>query len=421
MIVAPRPHLFVAATTHPGMKGKNNEDRYAVSAFFVDDQNRTPSAFAIVSDGVGGHRAGEVASEMAVEIIGERIAQSDASQPPLIMQDAIIAASEAIRKRAELDPAQKGMGATCVCAWVIGDRLYTATVGDSRLYLMRAHTIRKLSTDHTWVQEAIDHGAISPDQARNHPNAHVIRRYLGSPQIVVPDLRLRLRPEDTDSQAEGNQGLPLLPGDVLLLCSDGLTDLVDDPEILEAVETRSLEGALTWLEGLANLRGGHDNITIIGMQMPPAGVTLTNAPNLEDTKPLFLETIRSDATQQIKKTDLATAQKGSPRRKRLILVTCIGIALVILLGGGILGALTWFATHPVSATSSPTIATITPSVAGSASSQPSVTSTSTNLPTATLSQTPQPPQATITPWPTNTLPPATDTPPNPFITSTVMP
>jgi PPM family protein phosphatase len=389
MIPAPRPHLFVAATTHPGMKGKNNEDRYAVSAFYVEDQHRTASAFAVVSDGVGGHRAGEVASEMAVEIIGQRIARSDANQPPLIMQDAIIQASEAIRKQAEIDPAQKGMGATCVCAWVIGDRLYMASVGDSRLYLMRAHTIRKLSTDHTWVQEAIDHGAISQDQARNHPNAHVIRRYLGSPQIVVPDLRLRLCPEDTDSQAEGNQGLPLLPGDVLLLCSDGLTDLVGDLEILEAVETRSLEGALNWLEGLANLRGGHDNITIVGMQMPPAGATQTRTPALENTKPLLLDTIPADVTRQIKKVDLTTAPKDSPRRKRLILFTCLGITMVILLGGGILGALTWFAVHPFPATASPTVQIVTPSITGAASPQPNVTVTTTSLSTTLPAQTPR--------------------------------
>ena len=388
MIPASRPNLLVAATTHPGMKGKNNEDRYAVSAFYLEDQHRTASVFAVVSDGVGGHRAGEVASEMAVKIIGQRIAQSDASQPILIMQNAIIQASEAIRKQAEIDLAQKGMGATCVCAWVIGDRLYTASVGDSRLYLMRAHTIRKLSTDHTWVQEAIDHGAISPDQARIHPNAHVIRRYLGSPQMVVPDLRLRLSPEDTDSQAEDNQGLPLLPGDVLLLCSDGLTDLVDDPEILEAIETRSLEGALSWLEDLANQRGGHDNITIIGMQMPPAGAAQTRVPVLENTQPLLLNTVPADITRQIKKSDLTTASKGSPRRKRLILFSCLGIAMMILLGSVIFGALTWFIGHPIPGTAFPTVQTVTPSITGAASPQPGTTVTAPNISTTSPAQTP---------------------------------
>ena len=128
MIPAKRAHLNVAARTHPGMKGKNNEDRYTISAFYVDESQRTPSVLAVVSDGIGGHRAGEVAAEIAIEMINQKIAESDAAQPVIILQEAIIQASEAIRTQAEADTAQRGMGATCVCAWVIGDRLYTASV-----------------------------------------------------------------------------------------------------------------------------------------------------------------------------------------------------------------------------------------------------------------------------------------------------
>jgi protein phosphatase len=399
------------------MKGKNNEDRYTISAFYVDETQKTPSVLAVVSDGIGGHRAGEVAAEIAIKVINQKIAESDAAQPVISLQEAIIQASEAIRIQSESDSAQRGMGATCVCAWVIGDRLYAASVGDSRLYLIREHTIRKLSIDHTWVQEAIDHGAISPDQARNHPNAHVIRRYLGSPQTVVPDLRLRLRPEDTGTQAEGNQGLPLLPGDVLLLCSDGLTDLVDDPEILQEIETRSLENALIELEDLANQRGGHDNITIIGLQMPAVGAGLSSVPDKEITKPLSLEPAISDITQQIKRSDLKRAQRVQIRSRRLILYSCAGVVSLAILGIGIFGGISWFSAHPSLATITPTLVTGQPLVTPAASPRPTITVTLVN-PTTTPSLSVAPPaQASLTPWPTNTFLPPTNTPPNPFITT----
>jgi PPM family protein phosphatase len=417
VISAKRAHLHVAARTHPGMKGKNNEDRYTISAFYVDESQRTPSVLAVVSDGIGGHRAGEVAAEIAVKVIDQKIAESDAAQPVIILQDAIVQASEAIRSQAEADSAQRGMGATCVCAWVIGDRLYTASVGDSRLYLIREHTIRKLSIDHTWVQEAIDHGAISPDQARNHPNAHVIRRYLGSPQTVVPDLRLRLRPEDTSPQAEGNQGLPLLPGDVLLLCSDGLTDLVDDPEILEEIETKSLEKALIELEDLANQRGGHDNITIVGLQMPELGASLSNVSSNEVTKPLSLEPALSEITRQIKRSDLKNAQKAQSRPKRLILITCAGLVSLAILAVGIYGGVSLISAPAVRATSTPTMETAQPSLTVPVSLQPTITITLVSLTTTPTSSVATAPSATLTPWPTNTSLPPTNTPANPFITT----
>lgn len=400
------------------MKGKNNEDSYATSSFYVDKKRKIPSALAVISDGIGGHRAGEVASDIAVDIIHKKIAESDASQPVNILQDAMIQASEAIRRQAEADPAQKGMGATCVCAWVIGDRLYAASVGDSRLYLIREHTIRKLSIDHTWVQEAIDAGAITRDQARSHPNAHVIRRYLGSPQPAIPDLRLRLRQEDTDTQAEDNQGMPLLPGDVLLLCSDGLTDLVDDQEILDEIEENGLEVALQNLENLANERGGHDNITIIGMQVPPAGNLPSSADTIEITKPVGLNTASLEATRMIKKKELEVPPKAAVKSRRYQLITCLSIAgLVILILGGF-GGYAWINGLMTRPTVTSTPQTGTPSLTGTYAS-PTVTVTFVTMTvTATVmpaGTTPFTPPATLTLFPTNTILPPTSTPPNPFI------
>jgi len=267
MILREQAHLPVTALTHPGMSGKNNEDRFAVSAHQTAARRGQPSLLAVLADGIGGHRAGEVAAEMAVNQISAYVAQSDAAQPVAILQDAAIAASRAIFVEAA-HPDRQGMGATCALAWIIGRRLYTATVGDSRIYLLRQGCLQQLSTDHTWIQEALDNGLLQPDQIRGHPNAHVIRRFLGSPQPPIVDVRLRLEAGESDERAERNQGMKLQKGDLLLLCSDGLTDLVPDDEIRQILQERPREEAAGVLLDLACQRGGHDNITLILIQVP---------------------------------------------------------------------------------------------------------------------------------------------------------
>ncbi|HSV86733.1 MAG TPA: protein phosphatase 2C domain-containing protein [Levilinea sp.] len=262
---APYPSV---ALTHPGMSGKNNEDRFAVTAFRLSTHNATPVILAVLSDGIGGHRAGEVAAEIAVERISQRVAHSRLAHPTALLKEAVIEASEEISRMAQSDDERKGMGATCVAALIISRRMYAVTVGDSRLYLMRAGGIRQLSTDHTWIQEAIEAGLLQPDDANGHPNAHVIRRYLGSPTPPQVDHRLRLSDSETDLQAEDNQGMILMPGDRILLCSDGLTDLVDEDEILGHFQRLPQEEAAQALIELANTRGGHDNITLVSIEMP---------------------------------------------------------------------------------------------------------------------------------------------------------
>jgi protein phosphatase len=267
---SPHPHLHVAALSHAGMVGKNNEDRYAVSSY-VSESNR-PVIFAIVSDGIGGHRAGEVAAELAVNYIVEKISASDGRQPLAIMESAIHTASQVIASHSASKTDQSGMGATCACAWIEGDRFYSVHVGDSRVYLIRDREIHRLTVDHTWVQEAIEKGIITPEQARDHPNVHVIRRHLGSVELPDVDFRLRLSDEEGDEQAKARQGMPLRPGDILLMCTDGLTDMIWDDEILRVITTRnSLKSAAEDLVSHANERGGHDNITVILIGVPREG------------------------------------------------------------------------------------------------------------------------------------------------------
>jgi len=269
MIRVVRAHLNVDAQTHAGMTGKNNEDRYAVASFMLDKRDRTPVLFAVLADGIGGHRAGEVAAELAVNHMMQAVARSDGRHIRRTIEDAITEASDAIAAHSESNENLKGMGATCATAWIVGDKLHTAYVGDSRIYLIRSGRIQQLTVDHTWVQEAIERGVLTPEMARQHPNVHVIRRYLGSPAAPEPDFRLKWFDDEEDQGDEGKQGVQLLPDDVLLLCSDGLTDLVWNDEILEVVRSKpTLKEASRSLVELANSRGGHDNTTVVLISVP---------------------------------------------------------------------------------------------------------------------------------------------------------
>jgi serine/threonine protein phosphatase PrpC len=374
-----RSHLHASAGTHPGMKGKNNEDSHSISAYKLSPTDSTSSVLALVCDGIGGHRAGEVASKMAIETINKMVLESDGLQPLITLREAIILAGQRINQQAEANPEQKGMGATCVCAWVIGNRLYTASVGDSRLYLIRGDTIRQLTTDHTWVQEAVEFGALTPEQARNHPNMHVIRRYLGSAKPVEVDFRLRLDPAESNEQTEANQGTALQNGDYLILCSDGLTDLVEKEEILEVIKAMPREQALEHLIDLANKRGGHDNITVVILQVPAPVARTTPLP-----------------------------AKRQPRPKKSLSKMVIVAALGALSALALLTALAiWYVFRPPvldtpTPSPSPVSVTVTSTLAPLIPPEPTLTLTITVTPTATEG-------ATITPWPTNTTEP-TQTP-----------
>lgn len=267
MIPFPSP-LLVAHDTHAGESGKNNEDHHAVHAFRAGGAGSELVTVAIVADGIGGHRAGEVASEMAAQIILERARQWPGGDYRTLLTSAFSEAARQIAARAHSTNDLHGMGTTCALAIIAGRQLFVCYAGDSRIYLIRQDAIRQISVDHTWIQEALDYKLITREEAKTHPNRHVVRRHLGGKADVPPDLRLRLADNESNEKSEQNQGLPLNPGDIVLLCSDGLTDLVTDPEILEVVLKHSLEGAVAVLIKMARDRGGHDNITVVILQMP---------------------------------------------------------------------------------------------------------------------------------------------------------
>ena len=267
MIRTEAPHLIVATGTHPGETGKNNEDSSFLGSFRLERDNR-PVALAIVADGIGGHHGGEVASQLTVDVVVAILAAFTGGEPLPHLRAAITQASRQVQRMAQENPSLEGMGSTITVGWILGDRLYGASVGDSRMYLLDDRGLHQLTTDHTWVQEALDHAVISPEEAIDHPHAHVLRRYVGSQVDVEPDLRLRLSAESTDEQALANQGLRLKPGGQILLCSDGLTDLVRASEIEAALQTNPPEAAVQSLIELARSRGGHDNITVLVLAVP---------------------------------------------------------------------------------------------------------------------------------------------------------
>ena len=374
MIRTSRAHLQVEAHTHQGMTGKNNEDRYGVASFRVSENDRTPVLFAVLADGIGGHKGGEVAAELAVNHIMQSVAKGDGKFSKHYIEQAINEASSAIASHSSSNENLKGMGATCAIAWIIDNKLYTAYVGDSRIYLMRGGRIQQLTVDHSWVQEAMDKGILTPELARDHPNVHVIRRYLGSPVPPEPDYRLNLFDGEGASQSEDNQGTELLPNDVLLLCSDGLTDLVWNDEILEVVRSKpTLKEASRALVDLANERGGHDNITVVLVGVPA------------DFKP------REETQQKKKNVDWFPWIVGG--LVALLFVTVASFLTFNLLRRN--GAVT---ATPVVFTAPLVLITDMPLL------QPTATLVPTETPSPDVIL-PVSPTVTLTPWPTNTVTP----------------
>lgn len=262
-----KPHLLVGALTHPGERREHNEDRYSVTAY-QRERDGMPSLLAVVADGIGGHKAGEVAAEMTIEHVVEAVAQSDGAKPLATLHQAVLDAADAVHRASTADSEREGMGSTVAIAWVLGDELYITYVGDSRIYLHRDDHILQISNDHTWVQEAVDNKIISQEEAVDHPHAHVLRRHIGGETPPEPDQRLRLTGDPDDQGSSAQQGLQLMEGDRLLLCSDGLTDLVNPREIAAWLASAPPNESADQLVALARERGGHDNITVVVLEAP---------------------------------------------------------------------------------------------------------------------------------------------------------
>jgi len=259
--------LATATSTHPGKRRPNNEDRFHLGTYRLE-QDQTVVTLAIVADGIGGHQAGEVAAQLTIDTIAQRLLSYQGGDPLPDIQTAIIEAGRVVSAAANTEDEQSGMGSTVALAMVIGSRLYTAHVGDSRIYLLRGGRLQQITTDHTWVQEAIEYDIIAPDEARGHPHSHILRRHIGGDQLPEPDTRMRLKDGESDRQSLANQGTTLRKDDHILLCSDGLTDLVEDMEIYRGLTAYEPNEGVDFLTRLALDRGGDDNITLVILATP---------------------------------------------------------------------------------------------------------------------------------------------------------
>ena len=259
-------HLTAVGRSHTGKKRTQNEDRFAIKAYKLEDGRE--AAIVIVADGIGGHQAGEIAAQITVDTIQISLETFELDDPLAAIEAAIVEAGRVVSQAASEQSEREGMGSTVALALIIDKQVYTATVGDSRIYLLRAGRLRQVSTDHTWIQEAIEYDILTPEEARGHPQAHVLRRHIGGEELPEPDLRLRLRDGEPDSKAIENQGTALNDQDRLLLCTDGLTDMVPDIEIYNALATLKPAEAVDHLIERALISGGNDNITIAIAALP---------------------------------------------------------------------------------------------------------------------------------------------------------
>jgi protein phosphatase len=270
MIPAEKSHLRSSAHSHPGQGGKANQDRYWVSAYSVGLERRMDSVLAILTDGIGGRRSGDVAAQLALDTVKRAVESSHASQPTGILQAAFIQAGQVVLSGSESKSELQGMGSTCLVAWVLGDRLYTANVGNSRLYLLRQGSLLPLNVPHEFIREE-DAGEKGKD--RKSTKLGQLRTFLGSNLSIEPDFRMPLRAGQLSPRSVGNQGFRLRPNDRLLLCSDGLSDVLNEEEILDLLGGSEVEDAAKDLIEAVLEKGGQDNVTAVVLGVPPARPT----------------------------------------------------------------------------------------------------------------------------------------------------
>lgn len=228
--------------TDTGVTREMNQDYY-----FATDTNlgNLPNLF-IVADGMGGHKAGDYASRHTIERVVASISRNSSEEPVTIIQEAISKANELLVAESNEDETKSGMGTTLVIATLVGDKLIVANVGDSRLYVI-SDMVCQITRDHSLVDEMVRLGELNPSEARSHPDKNIITRAIGAQKNVKADFF----------------EVELAKDDYVLMCTDGLTNMVRDEEILDIVRSEKEPEAIAHkLVRMANNNGGRDNITV---------------------------------------------------------------------------------------------------------------------------------------------------------------
>ncbi len=230
--------------TDIGRKRKLNQDYVYTSEMPVGN---LPNLF-LVADGMGGHNGGDYASKCAIETIVEYVADLEDTQTVTILEKSIKEANMVVRRRGEEDEALNGMGTTIVAASIQDGELCVANVGDSRLYIVNRREIRQITRDHSYVEEMVRLGEIKREQARSHPDKNIITRAVGAMEDIDIDFfKVKLNRDD-----------------IVLMCSDGLTNMIEDEEIRMILEgQRDIVEKAESLVNAANNNGGKDNIAVV--------------------------------------------------------------------------------------------------------------------------------------------------------------
>ncbi|HKT45085.1 MAG TPA: Stp1/IreP family PP2C-type Ser/Thr phosphatase [Gaiellaceae bacterium] len=288
-----------AAKTDTGRKRRRNEDAFVLA----------PPLFA-VADGMGGAQAGEIASKLAAAALEDT--DPGRLTGPERVASLIQEANRRVHERSSVDPATSGMGTTMTVALVEDEGVVIGHVGDSRAYLVRGREIEQLTEDHSLVNELLKSGKLSPEEAETHPQRSVITRAVGTD----PDV-------DVDSFIVDTQD-----GDVFLICSDGLTDMVDDEHILETVERHrsNLDRVTKQLVTAANRGGGEDNITVVAFSIGQKDGTV----DIGDTATMEAVSMPDDETTE--NVSVRVAPVGpSVARVRVVFAGLVVLALLVSL------------------------------------------------------------------------------------------
>ena len=236
--------MRVFSATDIGQKRHMNQDFIFTSEESVGN---LPNLF-VVADGMGGHNAGDFASRYGVSVLVESVRRDKNFNPVKVMRNAIEAANREVFSQSRNDPSMAGMGTTMVVCTVVGGYAYIANVGDSRLYLAGSESMTQITQDHSLIAEMVRLGELTPEEGRNHPDKNIITRAVGTNEEVKIDFF----------------DVKLETGDQILMCSDGLSNMVEDQrifEILKGEDTKADKAQV--LVDEANANGGRDNIAVI--------------------------------------------------------------------------------------------------------------------------------------------------------------
>jgi serine/threonine protein phosphatase PrpC len=294
--------------TDVGKVREHNEDWVEIEDPTDADARRKGRLF-IVADGMGGYQAGEVASRLAAETVKREYYADPLDDPTARLRNAVQSANEAVYRSARSDRAHAGMGTTVVATALVGRKAYIASVGDSRAYVVHKNEISQITQDHSFVGEQIRAGLLTKEQARVHPQRNVITRALGSQATVQVDT------------FEGE----LSDGDILILCTDGLTGHVPEDRIRETVVQLPPQQAVRQLIEMAKEDGGTDNISMLLLRMgPPPPVQTATVPAVLAVRP---STLVAEAPA------VKLMPRPAPRRISLTWVVVGLVVALVFLGG----------------------------------------------------------------------------------------